>query len=284
MYIGIVMKIRALIKKNKTIVNFVRGIRKLKGINLGKTIYINFKTQRLPIALKFPILVYGALKIVSLTGHIKIEGPIKFGMIRLGKNWDLCYASKGSALLYISGDLIFKGAIVISCDYSLFVKGTCVIGRYCAIGNGVKIRCWQYIEMGEETRVACEAQLFDTNFHYMRDIKTGKVYPCSSDMVIGKNCWIGNRAVITKGAKLPSYTLVASNSLVNKDFTTIQDPCITLAGAPAKFVKSGLARVYSGVTEQKINKYFEDNPEAEYYQAEIGIWDETMEIVDDLFR
>ncbi len=284
MYIGIVMKIRALIKRNKTIVNFVRGVRKLKGINLGKTIYINFKTQRLPIALKFPILVYGALKIVSLTGRIKIDGPIKFGMIRLGKNWDLYYASKGSALLYISGNLIFKGAIVVSCDYSIFIKGTCIINRYCAIGNSTKIRCWQRIEIGEETRVAYETQLFDTNFHYMRDIETGKVYPCSSDVIIGKNCWIGNRAVITKGAKLPPYTLVASNSLVNKDFTSTQTLCITLAGTPAKVVKSGLARVYSGVTEQKINEYFETNPEAEYYQAETGILDETARIADDLFR
>lgn len=54
----------------------------------------------------------------------------------------------------------------------------------------------------------------------MRNIKTGKVDPISKDVFIGECCWIGNRTNIMKGTVLPDNTIVSSNSLLNKDYTS----------------------------------------------------------------
>ena len=45
------------------------------------------------------------------------------------------------------------------------------------------------------------------------------------------------------GVILPSYTVVASNSLVNKDFSSLK-PNSVIGGVPAKLIKEKYARVW----------------------------------------
>ncbi|MDR2408558.1 MAG: hypothetical protein LBE13_10685 [Bacteroidales bacterium] len=255
-----------------------RKYRKYKGVNLLKTIYINFKTQKFQDAIKLPILVYGRLKIHSLSGTIKIEHKIEHGMIRLGLNTDCFSASKGSALLNVCGILIFKGRFIASVDYTIDSGGVLSFGDLSALGNGVKIRCWHKIEIGKGFRCGVESQIFDTNFHYTRNIYDGKIYPSQKEINIGNFCWIGNRATIMMGTCLPDYSIIAGNSLLNKDYTNGNPVSPLIAGAPGKIIKTGVARVFSAIEEDKLNRFFKNNPEADFYQGELGIIDESEAI------
>jgi len=56
----------------------------------------------------------------------------------------------------------------------------------------------------------------------------------SKDIVIGTHVWIGNKAVITKGAKILNNSIIGSGALVNHVFESSN---IILAGVPAKIIK-----------------------------------------------
>jgi acetyltransferase-like isoleucine patch superfamily enzyme len=277
----ILRKIKNIVKKSKILMKFItsyRKYRKYKDVNWLKTIYINFKTQKFRDAIKLPILVYGRLKINSLSGTIKIEHKIEHGMIKLGLNTDCFSASKGSALLNVSGILIFKGRFIASVDCTIESGGVLSFGDLSTLGNGVKIRCWHKIEIGKSLRCGVESQIFDTNFHYSRNIYDGKIYPSVKEINIGDFCWIGNRTTIMMGTCLPDYSIVAGNSLLNKDYTGGNSICPLIAGMPGKIIKTGIARVFSFKEEDKLSKFFKNNPEADFYQGELGVIDETEAI------
>jgi acetyltransferase-like isoleucine patch superfamily enzyme len=254
---------------------YVKFKRKFVGINWIKTIHLNFKTQEFKTAIRLPILVYGKLKIAGLTGNIKIEAPISTGMIRLGLNTDKFSASKGSALLLLRGTLIFKGNFIASVDYTIDVNvnGILTIGDLCFLGGGVKIRCWKKVTIGKEVRVAFESQIFDSNFHYLRNIQTGKIRNHCKEVTIGDFCWIGNRTTIMKGTHLPDYSVVGSNSLCNKDYSIDNMTAPLIGGIPAKIIGNNFHGIWG--KEKDINRFFHDNPEADFYQGDVGIIDES---------
>lgn len=239
-----------------------------------KTIYVNFTFLPFKQAIRFPVFVYGKVKILNHSGKIIIEDQIRTGMIHWGINTDTFSASKGSALVNISGKLIFKGAALFSVDYVLNIFGECVLGKYACLANSVKVCCWNKISIGKGSRFAVESQIFDTNFHFMRNIETGRIDRRDGEVIIGDYCWIGNRTTISKGARLPDYSMVAGNSLVNKDFVSSNVKYPLLVGQPAKIVNSMRARIYDSLEEEKIEHFFKNNPEALYYMGEPGEKDE----------
>lgn len=276
------MSIKEILRKNKALFSVLKsiksGLKTFFTINLVKTIYINFKTQKFTDAIKFPIYIYGRLKICRISGKITIEAPIERGMIKLGYNSDNFSASKGSALIEISGELIFEGKANFSVDCTIGVIGVCRIGSCVFLGNNAKLRCWNSITLGRGSRLVVDTQIFDSNFHFVRNIATGKILPRSGTIEIGEFCWVGNRTTIMKGTKLPPYSIVAGNSLLNKDYTLDAPVAPTLAGMPAKIITSGNVRVFALNAESEIACYFEQNPESQFYQGEIGIFSEIEEL------
>lgn len=95
----------------------------------------------------------------------------------------------------------------------------------------------------------------DTAFHYVENLLDGDIKPLTSPIVLGNNIWIGNRTTIAKGTELPDYTIVASNSLVNKDFSSIGENCL-IAGLPAKLKQQNIRRVYDSKVQKKLDKKF----------------------------
>lgn len=276
------MGVRESLRKSPALVKAVRKWRKFvnthKGVNWYKTLYLNFKTQRFADAVKLPMLVYGKLKIPNLSGKIVIEGPVYHGKIKLGFNSEYFSASRGGAILMVSGQLIFHGRFRSSVDCMIDAAGVLEFGDLCRIGNAVKISCKNRISMGDASGIAVEAQVFDSNFHYVRNAGTGIVKAKSMPVIIGKFCWVGNRATLMKGTRLPDYSIVAGNSLCNKDYTVDAPAYPCFAGSPAKVVGSGSLRVFDYEEEAKIDAYFAANPHESSYVSYTGVVDETRSI------
>ncbi len=110
--------------------------------------------------------------------------------------------------------------------------------------------------IGNHVIISWECQIFDTNFHYMED-KFGDIYRKDGEIFIGNNVWIANRVTIAKGAKIPNDSIIASNSLVNKDLSDTVSGLY--AGCPAKLVKENVHAVFS--LEGQLNEYFRAHPE-----------------------
>lgn len=232
-----------------------------------KTIYVNYRSLPFTQAIHLPIYVYGKVKIHSLKGTMEIKGPIKKGMIKIGMPTFGPVIDYFGSFLLNDGKIIFEGEVIIcnNCTISVYNGATLVLKNKAYFAEKVRVVCSNYIEIGEGTRIIHESQLMDTNFHYIIDLtKDIATYP-KGEIVIGKWSWISNRTTIQKGTILPDYTIVGSNSLLNKNYSDIP-PFSLLGGMPAKLIKTGLRRVFNIESEKMLNNWFLENGEDAKYK------------------
>lgn len=241
------------VKLLNTAINVSRKYRKwISGLNIFKTVYFNLKFLGFYNGIKLPIFLYGKVSFGNLSGRLQIIGSIHTRMIVIGKNCD-GFSERYKSLISIPGSVIFRGEFMGSCGVTLESIGILDIGKMVSLGTGAKIRCWNKIKIGTGTGIVEECQVFDTNFHAVQDVISGQITNPSGSVRIGEYCWIGNRTTIAKGTILPNHTIVASNSLVNKDFTPIGENLI-IGGIPAKKIAENKRRVY---LEMAVNRIFD---------------------------
>lgn len=206
-------------------------------------------------AVKLPIWIYGKMTFRSLNGKIIIGGKTYPGMIRVGRTDWYVTTSCPQSIWTINGTLKFKGKInIYHGNYILVSKsGYLEIGsNETIIGTGTKIICFERIIIGDNVRITWENQIIDTSFHYVEQLeKSNEIPSLTKAIIIEDYCWIGNRTTISKGTHLPSYSIVGSNSLVNKDFSTNGSYCM-FAGSPAKF-KMKCKRIFNKDFERELD-------------------------------
>ena len=240
-------------------------------LNLVKTLYFNFRLLPFRVAIKFPIYIYGPVKFYWLEGKVEIHSSnIYKGMIKLGRNNEFFNGVDHSAFITIGtgGKLIFEGPCAISNNYKLRIADNAILkfGAYTFLGSSIKFICTNSISIGKYTRCAYESQFVDSNFHFVYNKKTKMTTRRNGPINIGEFNWIGNRTTINKGTFTKNYTIVCAGSLLNKDFSLIQEDYPMLGGTPAKVITSGLKRIFSTKVEDEIVSYFcENETESNYY-------------------
>lgn len=107
--------------------------------------------------------------------------------------------------------------------------GEIVIGHYCILSSGVRIRSAASIRIGDNTMIAERCLITDADWHdpYHR-IFPGKRAPVR----IGDNVWIGDSVTITKGVTIGDNSIVGAASVVTRDVP----PNRIAAGNPARVV------------------------------------------------
>lgn len=223
--------------------------------NTIKTLYLNFKVLPLIQAIKFPFWIYGKITFRSLKGKVLIDSSkIYSGMIKIGKNDYYVCTEKPQSIWTINGVLKFKGRVnILQGSYILVAEsGVLEIGTDGTfIGSNCKIICFDKIIIGNQVEITWEVQLYDTSFHYIEHLETKNISYLTKPIVIGDNCWIGNRTTISKGAYLPNYSIVASNSLVNKNLLSY-GMFSMFAGSPIDF-KMKCKRIYDREKEKELD-------------------------------
>lgn len=107
--------------------------------------------------------------------------------------------------------------------------GEIVIGSYCILSSGVRIRSASSIRIGDNTMIAERCLITDADWHdaYHR-IFPGKREPVR----IGNNVWIGDSVTVCKGVTIGDNSIIGAASVVTKD---VPANCIA-AGNPARVV------------------------------------------------
>ncbi len=226
-------------------------------LNPMLTLYLNLRSLPFKQALKFPIWVYGHPCFYSLNGRMEIKGKVKSGMVKFNKT-NLGPSNMGAQSEIINkGLIIFHGKGLIRTGNRISVESGAVldIGENIRIGDMVNINCSSLIEIGNNVRVAHRSQIMDSNFHYIADINKRIVSPIMRPIKIGDNSWICNTSTISAGARISNNTIVASNSLVNKDFSSVESYSI-IGGIPAKLIRSGYVLINNPKVVQDINRYY----------------------------
>ncbi len=215
-----------------------------KRLALFKTLYINFRCLPIKQAIKFPIKLYGKIRIKSLSGVIRIDdkSSLKIGVDVVG------YRTRETSTINImqGGKLIIKGMVLCYQGSSLLVgpKALLVLNNYVTLGDNAEIICKKKIVVGEHTGITWDCQVTDFGSHPIMNLNAGVVGDLYKSVIIGNYCWIGNRTTIMPGTVLPDRTIVASNSLLNKDYITNGiKPYSMIGGIPAKMIREGVKRV-----------------------------------------
>lgn len=222
------------------------------------TLWLNFRSLPFLQAIRFPIFVYGRPRFYSLSGRIKIEGKVAWGMIKF--NIVLPGAPSNMSVqseLYNEGLIIFRGKGEIGTGNKILVStyGVLDIGEKFRISDMCNVTCLTRVTLGRLCRIAHRGQILDGSFHYVANFDKRLIQNHTRPVTIGDQCWIGNSSTVSAGAVLPSFTIVASNSLVGKDYSYLKEGSL-IGGAPAKLIAEEMYRIEDSKANTIIGDYF----------------------------
>lgn len=234
-------------------------------LNIVKTLYFNFKVFPIKDAIKLPVFLYGDIQLEGIRRGCVVLNCIRTRSVVIGGGWFTEFL--GNAKLYrtfirIQGQLNCgrKVKICQGCIISINEGAVLSIGDRVRFNVNTKIHSKERIEIEDNCRIGWNCQIYDTNFHYT--INKGKIYYRNASVKIRHNSWIANGVSIMKGTHLPAFSVVASNSVVNKDFSSEAEKSF-FAGIPAKCIAHDIERILDD--DKKIDALFnEDREPIEY--------------------
>lgn len=237
------------------------------------TVYLNFRSFPFNQAIKFPVFVFGWPKLFSLYGRMECVDKCKTGMVSLNSsNGGAPSAPLGATAINNWGKILFHGKCQIYTSNKINVGNSGIL----EIGDGVKIMHFcnitahESVRIGDRSWIVHRCQVLDSNFHFIADFKKNRINRFTKPIEIGSYCWICNSTTVTGGAKIPNKTIVASNSLVNKDLSDIPEESI-IGGAPVKLISSGYRRVDSKKMYDLIAAFFSQNPSMPFYTLDYNV-------------
>lgn len=156
--------------------------------------------------------------------HIRTEG-----FVFLGPNVEV-YARRGYGRLTLGRWVWIGAGNAIRCH-----EGNLRIGNKVVFGGDNTINCYLDIEIGDDCLFADWIYICDFDHKYadlsMPIRKQGIV---KSPVRIGRDCWIGEKSTILRGATVGDGCVIASHALVNRDVP----PNSVVGGVPARVLKS----------------------------------------------
>lgn len=228
------------------------------------TLWLNFRSLPVKQAWRLPIYVFGRPKLTCLSGKMVIEGRVTTGMVKYNAFYPAApMSTKQQSALGNTGKITFTGPCIICSGTKIYVAGHLTLSEKCRICEMVTIGCFTSVTIGTGTQITHRCQVYDTHYHSIAYLNEGTIPDIDRPVTIGKYCWVCNTSTINPGTILPDHTIVASNSVVNKDFSSLE-PYSLIGGIPAKFLKQGLIRVWDDDITAGITEFYRQHPDEMY--------------------
>ena len=248
-------------------------------INIPKTLYFNFKVFGLRQAIRFPVFLYGKVQLEGLhKGCVELLTNNRMGGVKFGGGWYTeiyGYSQRHKSFLRIEGKLVLGNDITINqgAVFSISRNAVVCIGDRVRFSERALLHSKESITIEDDCLIGWNTQIVDSDFHYI--VNDGILKYRNAPVYLGRNVWLANGVSIMKGACLPAYSVVASNSLVNKDFSRSGERCL-FGGIPAKCLKQNVERLickdaevdrlFAGVSSDLVYKDVEEELKKEQYQ------------------
>jgi acetyltransferase-like isoleucine patch superfamily enzyme len=205
-------------------------------LGFPKSLYVNLRLFRLPVALKLPVIVSHRTRIKSLSGRVTMDRPAMACLkVGFGDTPTIDFRSSRS-VLNIKGTLLLHGKCRIGAGSKLHVQGTLEIGDKFNLAGGSTIVCNKYIAFGNHVMVSWDVLIIDTDQHPITNFEGERLNP-DADIVLGSDVWVGARATILKGVTIGNNVIVGANAVVVNN--QLQSNTI-IAGNPAKVIKENI--------------------------------------------
>lgn len=222
------------------------------------TLKVNFRLLPFYQAILLPIFVYTKTEFRSLIGNAIIKGRVYPNMIHIGDNSRYPTTSKPLSIWTIRGNIVFGGHVNFYNGTYVYVAKNAFLefgssGTF--VGSDCKIICRDHILIEDSVEITWGCEIYDTSFHYLyvdgQDPKS-----LTNEIIIKEHTWIGNNSTINKGSVIPSYSIIASHSMVNKDLSKYGSNCL-FAGIPCEIKYQGIHRIWDGKEEASLDKKFD---------------------------
>lgn len=214
-------------------------------VSLPFSIFFNFYYLPFKQAIKLPIILYFP-RFYALKGKIIIDSQvIKFGMIRMGIFNSPILQKNGFSWMNEGGIVIFRGSASFGAGSVLKIgsnkNAKLEFGNNFGNAISVSIDCNYKITFGNNVRIGWDTIIMDSSMHRLKT-SDGKYANKGYDEIhIGNDNWITTKCIILPGTKTPNKCVIATNSLLNKDYSTYPEYSL-FAGSPAKQIKTGIWR------------------------------------------
>lgn len=209
-------------------------------INWLKTLYYNLKWMKFSDALNLPIIIGYNARIRQTGKIIFINKPIA-GQVSIGVERIVSWEDSSQRTFYTNnGTLYLHGRMKCHPGAKLIIQPKAIlnIGNRVGFGANTKVICAKSITIGDDVRISWECQIFDTDFHFLKKVNTGKVYKRIKPIIIGGNVFIGNRCSISKGTIIPYGSTISCCSKVEGNYSN-EGEFLLIKGNPASVVAKG---------------------------------------------
>lgn len=213
--------------------------------SLPFTIFFNFYYLPIRQAIKLPIILYSP-SFYALKGKLIIDSDtIKFGMIRMGLFNSPILQKKGFSWMNEGGTVIFRGSACFGAGSVLKIGSNknAVLDIGDKFGNAISVNidCNYKIIFGSNVLIGWDTTILDSSMHRLKTIDGKFLNNGYDEVYIGSDNWITTKCIILPGTKTPNKCVVATNSLLNKDYSSFPEHSL-FAGSPAKWIKTGIWR------------------------------------------
>lgn len=209
----------------KYVINIFKAFCSLlkNNISIWKTLYFNFHYLTFSNAIKLPFIVHKGVKFNKTRGQVIFEcQPLKTGMIHIGnKSYGFSRRHDHTIWEQFEGSAIFEGSVNFGKGTFIHIGKDAVlrIGKNTGFGGNDKIICDKSITIKENTKVAWDVQIIDTDFRATLNTITKSKNCFKKEIIIGSQNWLCFGSTILKGSITPNNCIIGANSIINKDLS-----------------------------------------------------------------
>ena len=161
----------------------------------------------------------------QVTGKPKIYQPVQIN----GKGSVIFH--KNVRIGVVPSPFLYSGYTYIDCRKKgstiVFGEGVQINNNFVAISEG------SGIEIGANTLIGLNCEIYDSDFHNLKSDQRMDGKPLSAKVKIGANVFIGSNVKILKGVEIGNNSVIANSTVVTK---FIPEGVIA-AGVPAKVLR-----------------------------------------------
>lgn len=206
-------------------------------LSVPKSFYVSWRLTSFREALRLPVQVRYDTVLKDL--HGRVSGPAGRWKLRIGFN-DVGFMDRGRArcVLLIRGEIRMGGKARLGIGSKLLVADGAVL----TLGDGffnsgtLTVVCDKEVTFHDGSMIGWDSVVMDTDLHHVREVATGRVFPRTVPVELGKGVWCGMDVKLLKGTFIADGSIVGAGSVVAKRFET---PYSVIAGNPAALRKEG---------------------------------------------
>lgn len=201
-------------------------------------------TESFKRAIRLPIIVRYNTQLKSLSGKVICSyRELRFGDVKIGfgdvgifdKRYERC-------ILEIAGKIVIRGNVHfgVSSKICVMQNGILEFGEKFVNSAKMTIICSKNIRFEDNVLTSWDTLVMDTDFHQTIYLDSGQLSIMEKPIHVGRNVWIGTRAVILKGSNIADGCVIGANSIVSGK---LESENIVIAGNPAKIVRYNQTRL-----------------------------------------